>query len=239
MMPTGICIATPAYEGQCAIKYTESLLHLCLALSQRRIGLSYVHTQGSFISAARNNAVHYFLTKTSASHLLFIDADMSWRTADMMRLLNHAELDIIAALCPRKRYDWAAIAKAARDNPTLDPALLPLYGADIIGRPEDPLPDAPIEVDYAGAGIMLIARGVFDRLKTAHPDWVLTEGVSKGGHAYFDGGRDRGGGFLGEDHAFCQEARAVGARIHVCPWLRIGHIGQHEFVGQPTATGVG
>jgi hypothetical protein len=236
MLPSSICIATPAYEGQCTVRYAESLVHLCLVLSRKNVGLHYVTAQGSFVSAARNHAANYFLNQTAATHLLFIDGDMAWRTEDMLRLLEHGDRDIVAALCPRKRYDWARIAEAARAHPDMDPDRLPLHGAEIIGLPPGPLPDAPIEVDFAGAGIMLIRRDVFERLAAAHPDWALSEGLSAGGFSFFAGGRDPDAGFLGEDHAFCQDARRAGARIHVCPWLRVGHVGSHEFVGWPIRT---
>jgi len=233
-LPASVCIATPAYEGMCRMGYVESLLALTINLMQRGVGIHFTTSKGAMVVPGRNLCVDYFLNKTDATHLLFIDSDMTWRTNDMLRLLDHSDLDIVGAMCPRKDYDWNRIAQIARERPDIAPADLPLYGArqvlDIDVRTDD-----IIEVNAIGAGIVLIRRDTFDALRSAHPEWLQAgNSIHAGTYAYFGGERNADG--VSEDVAFCLDARALGKKVYACPWLRIGHIGNHEFVGQPTAT---
>jgi hypothetical protein len=95
--------------------------------------------------------------------------------------------------------------------------------------------EEPLESEVAGTGIMLIRREVFSDLSRAHPDWLAEGGPHRGQVAYFSGGRTKNG-FEGEDVSFCREVREIGKKVFVCPWFRIGHIGNHEFVGDPSLT---
>lgn len=236
-----VCIATPAYEGMCRAGYVESLLHLVLALQREGYGIFYATTRkSSVIAQARNQCADYFLNKTNATHLLFIDADMSFRTEDVLRLLRHGDLDVAAAACPLKKFDWEQIAKIARKFPNLPASELSAHTA--IYASVTTMDDGPIymdsldangmlEVAEIGTGLMLIRRDVFTRLKAAHPDWLHVKAPHCGTYMFFEGGR-RDGEFVGEDMDFCSEVRAVGGHIYMCPWFEIGHIGAHEFEGQ-------
>ncbi|CAB3774659.1 hypothetical protein [Paraburkholderia humisilvae] len=231
--PQSVCIATPAHEGTCKMGYVESLLPLVIELIQRNVGVYFTTSKGALVVAGRNLCVDFFLKQTSATHLFFIDSDMSWRTADVMRMLEYGNLDVVGAMCPRKEYDWERIARIARARPDLPASDLPLYGVKQIL--EIPVQDDVMEVEAIGTGMMLIRREVFEALKNAHPEWL------QGGHsihsqtfAYFGGARNADG--VSEDIAFCADVRSIGGSIHACPWLRIGHIGNHEFVGHPVAT---
>lgn len=233
-LPASICIATPAYEGTCKMGYVESLLALAINLMQAGVGLHFTTSKGAMIVPGRNLCVDYFLNKTNATHLLFIDSDMTWRTNDMLRLLGYSELDVVGAMCPRKDYDWNRIAQIARTRPEVAPADLPLYGARQV-LDIDVSADDIIEVSALGTGIMLIRRETFDALRHAHPEWLQAgHGIHAGTFAYFGGARNANG--VGEDVTFCADVRALGKKVYACPWLRIGHIGNHEFVGQPTVT---
>ncbi|GLS22679.1 hypothetical protein GCM10007874_56990 [Labrys miyagiensis] len=242
-LPASICIATPAYEGSCKMGYVDSLLKLVVTLRELGISISFATAEkSSIIALARNILADYFLRKTTATHLLFIDADMRFRVEDVLRMLGHSSCDVIGAICPGKTFDWPRIARIAREQPGLPPERLAERGAVYVSTPEllaaeaasDGVDvfDEPIEVSGVGTGLMLIRREVFEALRNAHPEWLLTSGIVAGGHAFFSGGRMPDGGFAGEDFAFCQDARAIGVRIFACPWFKIGHIGTYEFVGE-------
>ncbi|SAL01172.1 hypothetical protein AWB83_06356 [Caballeronia ptereochthonis] len=233
--PRSVCIATPAYEGTCKMSYVESLLPLVLQMMRQSIGIYFTTSKGALVVPGRNLCVDFFLKKTDASHLLFIDNDMSWRTADVMRMLGHGDRDVVAAMCPKKEYDWERIAQVARERPDLPASALPLYGVKQVTN--IPVYDDIIEVDGIGTGMMLIRREVFDALRHVHPDWMQGgTSIHNGTFAYFGGARNTDG--VSEDLAFCADVRALGKRVYACPWLRIGHTGNHEFVGHPLSTGL-
>ncbi|KWO64830.1 hypothetical protein WM31_21020 [Burkholderia ubonensis] len=214
--------------------YVESLLPLVIALMQKNVGIHFTTSKGALVVPGRNLCVDFFLKRTDATHLLFIDSDMSWRTAELIRMLECSHLDVVGAMTPRKEYDWERIAKIARERPDVPASELPLYGTkQVLDIPVNV--DDVIEVTAIGTGMMLIRREVFDSLRDAHPDWLQAgDGIHSGTHAYFGGARNANG--LSEDVAFCADVRALGGKIFACPWLRIGHIGNHEFVGHPIVT---
>ncbi|MGZ2749900.1 hypothetical protein [Burkholderia stagnalis] len=227
--------------------YVDSLLALALALREQGIGVHFATSEKSaLVAVARNALVHYFITQTDATHLLFIDADMRFRAPDVMRLLEHGDRDVVGALYPGKTYDWDRLIRTAREQPDLETEKVILMGARYVsiaaleGDTTDLAKADPetglIEVSGVGTGLMLIRRDVFDDLRGAHSDWLMKSGPVTGGYAYFNGGRTLDGRFVGEDYAFCDDIRALGRRIFAAPWLRIGHIGNHEFCGDPTIT---
>ncbi|QVN19002.1 hypothetical protein [Burkholderia pyrrocinia] len=211
----------------------ESLLPLVIELMHRQIGAYFTTSKGALVVPGRNLCADFFLKKTSATHLLFIDSDISWRTADIIRMLGHADLDVVGTMCLKKEYDWERIAKITRERPDLPASELALYGVKQVL--DIPVHDDVLEVNAIGTGMMLIRRDVFDALKETHPDWLQAgNSIHKGTVAYFGGARNADG--LSEDIAFCADVRALGRKVWACPWLRIGHIGNHEFVGHPLAT---
>ena len=235
-----VLVASPVYNDQCYGSYTHSLLQLQAALLGRGVGFQYAWTKSSsLITIARNLLVAWFLNRTSCTHLLFVDADMVFRSGDVLAMLD-ADKDVIAAMCPRKEINWVNIADVARKNPDL-PAhelsrLAGSYGTFRLSHPNDGLPlNAPVEVEGIGTGIMLIKRAVFAEMKTAYPDAVTLshDATFKGQQidTFFDLGRDTNGVMLSEDLMFCKRWRDIGGKIYGAPWFEVGHIGSYEFRG--------
>ncbi|WP_156526600.1 hypothetical protein [Cupriavidus gilardii] len=234
-----VLVASPIYNDQCYGSYTHSLLQLQAAFYQRGIGFEYAWTKSSsLITIARNLLVNWFLKRTACSHLLFIDADMVFRSADVLAMLE-ADLDVIAAMCPRKEIHWSNVAAAARNHPDMAPHQLAKvsasYGTFELVQPELGIKThTPVEVNGIGTGIMLIKRGVFERMATAYPDATMKSPDRSSDeriHVFFDLGRDEHGDMLSEDLMFCKRWRDLGGKVHGAPWFEVGHIGSHEFRG--------
>lgn len=232
-----LCVASPIYNDQCYGSYAHALLALQAALFRREIGMEYAWTRSSsLITIARNLLADWFLQRTACSHLLFVDADMVFRSEDVLRMLD-ADLDVIAAICPRKAIHWDNVASAARQHPSLDAAALALAGASYgtfeLLDPAAGLPlDRPVEVTGIGTGIMLIKREVLLRLREAHPQATApVPGERRRMHSFFELERDEHGNPLSEDISFCRRWRAIGGKVHGAPWFEVGHLGTHEFRG--------
>ena len=43
--------------------------------------------------------------------------------------------------------------------------------------------------------------------------------------------------YLSEDYAFCQLSRHINIPIHLCPWMKLGHIGTYVFDGSMSDLG--
>ncbi|MBO4121802.1 hypothetical protein J5T34_13810 [Cupriavidus gilardii] len=238
-LPTSVLVASPIYNDQCDGSYTHSLLQLQAALYQRGIGFEYAWTKSSsLITIARNLLANWFLKRTSCSHLLFIDADMVFRSADVLAMLE-TDVDVIAAMCPRKEIHWPNVAAAARNHPEMQPHELAKvaasYGTFQLVEPGRGFNvRTPVEVEGIGTGIMLIKRQVFERMAAMYPDATMKSPDRSSDeriHVFFDLGRDEHGDMLSEDLMFCKRWRQIGGKIYGAPWFEVGHIGSHEFRG--------
>ena len=97
-----------------------------------------------------------------------------------------------------------------------------------------------VTAEYAGTGLMLIARGALDKLAQAHPELRITAAHATpdapGAHLYalFDTGIDHvTGHYLSEDYVFCARWRALGGKIWLDTQSRLTHTGPHDFTGDP------
>jgi hypothetical protein len=233
------------YGGQCSGYYVQSLIQLREAAAMRRLPFSFSFAfNESLIQRARNSLAHQFL-KTDHSHLLFIDGDMLFGAADVLRMVD-ADKDVICAVCPKKEINWAAVAEAARAGvPAQD--LRRHAGALVVkfldGQPpvEAPL-DQPLEIAAGGTGIMLIRREVLEGIVSA--PWYANNTADLGGQIaagerlreYFPVFVDPASGqLLSEDYGFCKLARDHGYRVWAAPWVKAGHYGTYLFEGAPGA----
>jgi hypothetical protein len=237
--PISVLVASPIFNDQCYGSYTHSLLQLQAAFHQRGIGFEYAWTKSSsLITIARNLLADWFLNRTRCSHLLFIDADMVFRSADVLKMLE-ADLDVIAAMCPRKEINWANVASAARHHPDMAPPDLAKvsgsYGTFQLARAESRFSvHTPVEVEGIGTGIMLIKRHVLECMAMKYPDATMRvpdRAREERMHVFFDLGRDENGDMLSEDLMFCRRWRDIGGKVFGAPWFEVGHIGSHEFRG--------
>ena len=109
-----LMIGTPCFGGNLTDHYALSLLKLQAACIERGIRLSFCLLHGdALITRARNSVVAEFLQDRSASHLLFIDADIGFQPSQVFRLLE-ADREMAGAAYPVKLLDWQRIGRAAR-----------------------------------------------------------------------------------------------------------------------------
>ena len=228
-LPAGrphIHVATPCFGGQVAQAYMQSiikLMHHAANPGDGRtsfdISLSMLGCD-SLITRSRNTLVGRFLDDPGATHLLFIDADISFDPHHVSRMLGLNE-EVVAGMYPLKIHDWGANAMArAQSGEPVETAPL-----RYVGMP-DPQPeqrDGFVTGTYAGTGFLLIARSVFQKMIAAYPatryqaiqSWPPTPG-STNLYALFDCMIEPETGiYLSEDYTFCRRWRDIGGRI----WL--------------------
>src|SRR3984885_10459565 len=77
--PFSLTIGTPCFGGQVSWLYAVSLLKLQKAFTQRGWNIDYLLQAGdALVTRARQTIVGHFLDNRSATHLLFIDADIGF-----------------------------------------------------------------------------------------------------------------------------------------------------------------
>src|ERR1700744_1061480 len=102
-----LVIATPCFGGQISVLYAASLFKLQSAIRRYEgFTLKVLFKDGdALITRARANLMSQFLDDPTATHLLFIDADIGFEPHQVVRLIECGG-DMCAAVYPRKRIDW-------------------------------------------------------------------------------------------------------------------------------------
>ncbi len=195
----------------------------------------------ALITRSRNTLVSTFLNNSDATHLLFIDADISFEPHDIIRLLM-ADRDIIGAMYPIKALDWDSAAK-----------LMP-FGRETVEQAAMHYVGTPLDVDevewdgdlvtasYVGTGMMLVKRLVVETLIARYPHLKysaihayprVTPSLDTQ-YALFECMIEPLTGlYLSEDYAFCQRWRDIGGKIWLDTSARLTHTGPFNFAGNP------
>src|ERR1700716_4589966 len=118
-----LMVATPCFGGQVASIYAGSIFHLQRAVrSKSNIDLTVLMRDGdALITRARANLVTLFLDNPTATHLLFVDADIGF-TPDQVYRLIESEADVVAGVYPIKRINWDKAKRMLESNSSKAPS---------------------------------------------------------------------------------------------------------------------
>jgi len=238
-------VGTPMYGGLCTGHYNSSMMALKELCTSNGIPMfhSALYSE-SLITRARNYIAEGFL-KSECTHLMFIDSDIHFNPFDVLAMLQLADptsdKDVVFGVYPKKQIVWHNIKNAVdRGAADQNPLNLNEYAGSLIFSVVEPGEynfGQPIEVAEAATGFMMIQKHVFERLIKENPQWLYYPDHKE--TKDFDGSRKIGAYFqdpivderhLSEDYFFCREARKIGMKLWACPWIKLGHIGSHEFV---------
>ena len=158
------------------------------------------------IHQSRNYLSSVFLT-TEYTHLLFIDSDVEFQPEAVLRMLM-AKKDIICTPYRAKNPDLNEHTYTVKFP---DPKAIPI------------LPGGLVEIDAGPTGLMLIHRGVFEKIIKNRPDLKIknsanqalkeTEKSHSNYYNFFDFAFEDGYTW-GEDVSFCKLARKEGFKLY-------------------------
>jgi len=237
-----IMIATPCYGGLVTHGYVISLLKLMASPGKRAFGL-LTAAHDSLITRSRNTLVKSFLDVPHATHLFFVDADISFEPEAVHRLAAFDE-ELVAGMYPVKVLDWSTMSAGARPGMTekaLRESGLRFVGVPCVGAERETRGDF-VTGKYAGTGFMMIKRCAIERLIAAHPETRYTgmqtfPAPSPGGapyHNLFDCMIDpETGTYLSEDFTFCHRFRQLGGKVWLDTESQLRHVGSMDFQGSP------
>lgn len=234
-----IVVGTPCFGGLVGQSYTLSLLALLREANKGAFDLDVVLLGGdALITRARSTVVARFLDTPGATHLLFVDADITFDPSQVLRLLA-ADKDFGAAFYPLKQIDWGAVPGRVVAGEALQAAGLSYVGS-LCEAPDLRVDRGFATARYAGTGFQLLKRVVFERMIAAYPDTRFSKVDTPGDRmpasdnlfALFDPTIDPDSGrYLSEDYAFCRRWRAIGGEIWLDLKSRLGHAGMQTFDG--------
>lgn len=242
-------VATPMFGGQCYGGYTQSMINLAITCVRYGIDMRvYNIFNESLVQRSRNYCAQAFLD-SDCTHMLFIDADITFDPDAVLTLLalqsEDSQYDVIAAPYPKKAISWEKIKQAVdKGVADEDPNVLERYVGDYVFNLAEGVTqmrlDEPAEVLEAGTGFMMIRRETFERFIKEYPeqmylpDHVRTEGFdgSREICAFFDCIIDpKTKRYLSEDYMFTQYVRNMGGKVWMCPWIPLKHTGTYIFGG--------
>lgn len=242
MMPS-ILFATPCYGGLATSPHWASCMDLKDELWKQSVPHDWaIGRNESLVHRARMEMVAAFL-KSEHTHLMWIDADISFTAHDVNKLWN--------LLTP--------IAVAAYSMKLPDKPLSAWKDGELVKI--DECPNEPFPVEFAGTGFMLIAR---EAIETIYQHLVALELKAKelvdricasmsvsddeqktlnrmleGMASSYEGPNGRvpavhmtpihNDGLESEDYFFCRVAREAGFQIIMDPSIKLGHWGQFRY----------
>jgi hypothetical protein len=209
-------IGMPCYGGNVSEPTMTSLLRFILMAQQ--VGLNWsldTMVNESLVTRARNNLMAKMMTNQSATHFMFIDADIRFQPESILQMMA-CDKDVIGGLYPKKALPVNYVINLKRETKVQ---------GDIF------------TVDTMGTGFLLFKKDVYVQLCAAHPECKYVDDVGLGKqyeptmYSIFDVAIDEKGHYLSEDWLFCRRWSALGGEIWAHGKVLLNHIGHYEFVG--------
>ena len=236
-----IVIATPCFGGLVTQGYMLSTTNLLMLGMQMGFEVS-VDLLGydSLITRSRNTLVAQFMDRPTATHLMFVDADITFQPAQMLRMVAFGQ-DVVAGMYPLKVRDWSEQAVGrVRGGESLETAPLRYVGLPCEGN-DRIVQHGFVAGQYAGTGFMLIRRAALARMMRAYPELAFSAAHDRGEqqasthrYALFDCMIEpETRHYLSEDYTFCRRWRDIGGEIWLDTQGSLVHTGAHDFIGNP------
>lgn len=244
-----IVIGTPCYGGLVHIGYFRSMCELTANFT--RLGVPFdVMSIGneSLIPRARNGIVAKFMGDVDATHLMFIDADITfnWQTILKLVLMNR---DLSGGCYPKKMINWDKVRANLQQDAKMADDILMGKSLDYVFNPvyhvEDQklmmhVDNGMVKVKDIGTGFMLIKREVFEIMMYKHKDRQYRNNVSGYGdercddyfYTLFDTQIDPTSRvYLSEDYLFCKLWAEQGGDCWLDLGINLNHTGTMDFKG--------
>lgn len=236
-----LVIGTPCFGGQLSTLYFASVFKLQKALrNYPDVELTIQLRDGdALVTRARANLVSAFLDNPTATHLLFVDADIGFEPDQVLRLLGSGG-DVVAGVYPIKRIDWQKLQVAvAAGKPNIRSAAL-----NYVLEVEDP--DNIVaacgftRARYAGTGFLMIRRHVLEKMCERYKslqfrrEHSIADPLADSPHrfALFECMIEpETGTYLSEDFSFCKRWTDMGGQIWLDLQSRLNHVGPATFYG--------
>lgn len=244
-----LVVATPCYGGVVGEQYTRSMMHLSSVTAAAGVKLSYITIANeSLVTRARNELANAFLKDTSYTHLMFIDADISFEATSVLSMLIK-DKDVIAGAYPLKSINWDELYE--NKNAFESPKKMQEASVNYVINVEKPDPakvgveekivirGGVLPVYDAGTGFMIIKKEVFNKMIEAYPEIVYyfdkdmtIPKEQRKMHAFFDTSIDEDGRYLSEDYTFCRRWQKIGGQIFLDINVVLNHTGTYVFKGR-------
>lgn len=254
---TFINILTPCYNGELTSNYGTSIIETTSYLTQLGVKFVVHFLSDSLVTRVRNSLIARALSNEKTTHILFIDADITWHYHDIVKLLV-TDKDVIGGIYPLKKYNWEELQQSGDENKLRDllevkknnsifnnmsdaefiQKRLVRYNLNFLGE-ELKVKDSMTEVYHIPTGFMMIKRNVIEKMMKEYPETKytnnmgsLTEEEGKLTYALFDCAISKTNNtYLSEDWLFCERWRQIGGQVFAHVGIDLNHSGTETFKG--------
>ena len=259
-------ILTPCYGGTCFVNYMLCLMATIAFFNKIGFPLNIEFCKNdSLVSRARNNLVAKAMANPATTHILFIDADISWDPLDIIKLVLSSK-PLIGGIYPLKRYEWNKLLKDPQNpfNTNIVQSVLNRKNASQLSSliSDETALQANLlkynvnyldttlciennlaKVRHIATGFMMFERNVIERMSMSFPQtkYVDDVGFLSGkendfAFALFDCGVIEGH-YFSEDWMFCHRwSKLLGGSIYVEVSINLSHTGTEDYKGSYIAS---
>ena len=252
-----VYILTPVYGGVVYINYMQCMINSMKFLDRFGIKLYLEFCKNdSLVSRARNNLVAKAMSNPLTTHIMFIDADITWEPTDIIKLIM-ADKSLVGGVYPLKHYYWENIIPADGSNAVgkliekknnsqikefvSDQQMVQYnmvrYNVNFINsvlKIENNL----TKVKHIATGFMMFKRSTIEQMQLAYPSTKYTDDVgflqkpeeNKHAYALFDCGVEDDH-YLSEDWMFCHRWTKMGGSVYLDVSINLTHTGLEDYAG--------
>ena len=244
-----IIFGTPCFGGMLHNGFFQSMLELAVNFTKLNIPFEMMTIGNeSLIQRARNGIVAKFMADSSATHLIFIDADITFSWINIIKLLLSGK-ELCGGCYPKKCFNWDKIKHQIQKNPalsddelmakSLDYVFNPIYhkeGENVVIK----LNNGMAQVKDIGTGFMLINKSVITKMIKKYPETKFMNNVAGYGqnnvgdyfYALFDCCIDPVSRvYLSEDYLFCKRWIDIGGELWLDLSTNLNHTGIIDYKG--------
>lgn len=258
---TKVYILTPCYGSLCFVNYVKCVMATCDMFRSLGIGYSLEFCRNdSLVSRARNNLVAKAMNDPEMTHIIFIDADITWNPTDILKLIvcNKA---LCGGVYPLKHYYWERLTANPEKN-FIKEVLERKKKSDFHSHISDELmiqhnllryninynnnvlsiDNNLAKVRHLATGFMMIKRSTIEKMSQAFPSTKYTDDVgflqgkeNDFAYALFDCGVEDNH-YYSEDWLFCHRWTKMGGSIWLDVTINLVHTGNEDFSGSYLST---
>jgi len=250
----GLTILTPCYGGTAFVTYMESLIQTFSMCKDFGLRMK-IHfcKNDSLVSRARNNLIAKAMSDPTTTHMLFIDADITWDPVDILKLIL-ADKGIVGGIYPLKSYKWDDVSSdpnfikslmERKQNSQLKNIMsdkdffktnLVKYNVNYESTTLN-VSNNLAKVRHLATGFMMIKREVIETMCKGFPQTKYTDDVgflhgeeNKYAYALFDCGVEDDH-YFSEDWMFCHRWTKMGGGVYIDVTINLDHTGVETYKG--------
>ena len=260
-----VYILTPCYGSMCYVNYVSCLINTLSTLRQMGVDIQVEFCKNdSLVTRARNNLVARAMANKKMTHILFIDADITWEPTSILKLLI-ADKSIVGGVYQLKHYHWDKLVNdplnpyksdiiqswlktknssqlnGIIDDETFIQNKLLTYNINYLGNYLS-IDENLAKVKHTATGFMMIQRSTIQNMMKAFPSTKYVDDVhflkpeeNEFAYALFDCGVEEGH-YYSEDWLFCHRWTKMGGEIFIDVSISLNHTGIEDYKGSYIAS---